>query len=77
MSRTLYSEVNKLVKNSVKKDDEKWASNRAKKLQDASSIGNQHEVWHNIKVLSGRKEQHLHSAWQERELYNSLRREIC
>lgn len=38
------------------KNDEKWASGIANKLQYAANVGNQYEAWHSIKILSGGKQ---------------------
>lgn len=55
-NRTVYSQANKQVKKSMRKDDDKWASCIADRLQHAANVGNQRKVWHNIKVLSRKKQ---------------------
>ena len=50
-----YSRLNKLVKKSAKADDQRWADNLARDLEEAASHGNQREVWQRIKNLSGKK----------------------
>ena len=50
-----YSRLNKLVKKSAKADDQRWADNLAKDLEEAAANGRQREVWQRIKNLSGKK----------------------
>ena len=54
-NRTEYSRLNKMVRKSVRADDENHALRMANDLECASRTGNQREVWSLIRKLSGRK----------------------
>ena len=62
-----YSAINKQVKKSVKNDDNKWAENIAKNLQQAANTGNQREVWKNIKILSGKSQQKSSTSVRDKD----------
>ena len=54
-NRSKYSLVNKRVKKSCKKDDQKWGLRIADEMEAAAVHGQQREVWQRIKTLSGKK----------------------
>ncbi|MCP4473446.1 MAG: reverse transcriptase family protein [Gammaproteobacteria bacterium] len=54
-NRSEYSRLNKLVKKSSKIDDNNWALRMATDLEDASSKGQQREVWQKIYVIANKK----------------------
>ena len=65
-TRKDYSAMNKKVKNSVKRDDNKWAEDMASKLQSAAAKGNQRDVWSIVNVLSGKNRQKATSAVRDK-----------
>ena len=50
-----FSRLNKVFKKSARVDDQKWADNLARDLEDAAKHSNQREVWQGIMNHSGRK----------------------
>ena len=54
-NRSEYSRVNGLVRQSCKRDDNKWAARIAEELEEAAKQGQQREVWQKVRSLSSRR----------------------
>lgn len=50
-----YSKLNKRVKQSARRDDQRWADRLAGDLEEAAVHGRQREIWQRIKQLSGNR----------------------
>ena len=55
VSRSEYSRINGLVRQSCKRDDNSWAARVAEELEEAAAQGQQREVWQKIRSLTNNR----------------------